>query len=156
MRAALDDSRIPMTELLVAHGADLNAVWGGHYPVILGPCETYAPRALKWLLDHGADLHAAAKYSDPVGMIVCIYSRNAGGKHACLEIVSESGFTLPDTPVMALHRGRLDLLQEHLDRDPSLLTSRAGLELAYVVWANSGPICSRSQATVDWTRFGDG
>ena len=43
MRAALDDSRIPMMELLVAHGADVNAVWGGHYPVILGPCETYAP-----------------------------------------------------------------------------------------------------------------
>jgi hypothetical protein len=68
MRAALDDSRIPMMELLVAHGADVNAAWGGHYPVILGPCETYAPRALKWLLDRGADLHAAAKYSNPVGM----------------------------------------------------------------------------------------
>ena len=43
MRAALDDSRIPMMELLVAHGADVNAVWGGHYPVVLGPCETFAP-----------------------------------------------------------------------------------------------------------------
>ena len=87
MRAALDDSRIPMMELLVAHGADVNAVWGGHYPVILGPCETFAPRALKWLLDHGADLHAAAKYSSPVGMIICIYSRSAKGKNECLEIV---------------------------------------------------------------------
>ncbi len=124
MRAALDDSRIPMMELLVEHGADVNAVWGGHYPVVLGPCETFAPRALKWLLDRGADLHAAAKYSSPVGMIICIYSRNAEGKHGCLEIVEASGFALPDTPVMALHRGRLDLLQEHLDRDPSLLDRR--------------------------------
>lgn len=139
MRAALDDSRIPMMELLVAHGADVNAVWGGHYPVILGPCETYAPRALKWLLDHGADLHAAAKYSDPVGMIVCIYSRNAGGKHACLEIVGESGFTLPDTPVMALHRGRLDLLQEHLDRDPSLLDRRFTFGEAFAVETEDEP-----------------
>ncbi len=28
MRAALDDRKLPMTELLVAHGADVNAVWG--------------------------------------------------------------------------------------------------------------------------------
>ena len=124
MRAALDDSRIPMMELLVAHGADVNAVWGGHYPVVLGPCETFAPRALKWMIDHGADLHAAARYSDPLGMMIRIYSRDAEGKSACLEIVGEAGFALPDTPVMALHRGRLDLLQEHLDRDPSLLDRR--------------------------------
>ncbi|MDX2037771.1 MAG: ankyrin repeat domain-containing protein [Isosphaeraceae bacterium] len=124
MRAALDDSRIPMMELLVAHGADVNAVWGGHYPVVLGPCETFAPRALKWLLDHGADLHAAAKYANPIGMIICIYSRNPRGKRECLEIVGAGGFALPDTPMMALHRGRLDLLREHLDRDPSLLERR--------------------------------
>lgn len=124
MRAALDDSRVPMMELLVANGADVNAVWGGHYPIVLGPCETYAPGALKWLLDHGADLQAAARYSDPVGMIICIYSRNPKSKSACLEIIGESGFALPDTPVMALHRGRLDLLGEHLDREPGLLNRR--------------------------------
>ncbi len=61
MRAALDDTKLPMTELLVAHGADVNALWGGSYPIILAPLEAFAPRTLKWLLDHGADLHAAAK-----------------------------------------------------------------------------------------------
>jgi Ankyrin repeat len=139
MRAALDDSRIPMMELLVAHGADVNAVWGGHYPVILGPCETYAPRALKWLLDRGADLHAAAKYSSPVGMIICIYSRSPRGKSECLEIVEASGFALPDTPVMALHRGRLDLLQEHLDRDPSLLDRRFTFGEVFAVESEGEP-----------------
>jgi hypothetical protein len=29
-----------------------------------------------------------------------------------------------DTPAMAFHRGRIDLLQDHLDRDPSLLEHR--------------------------------
>src|SRR5947208_8024858 len=72
-------------------------------------------------------------------MIGCIYSRNAGGKHACLEIVSESGFTLPDTPVMALHRGRLDLLQEHLDRDPSLLERRFTFGEAFAVETEGEP-----------------
>jgi ankyrin repeat protein len=124
MRAALDDSKLPMTELLVAHGADVNAPWGGTYPVILAPLETFAPRTLQWLLDHGADLHAAAKYCCPIEMLTCIYSRGAKAKNACFEIVGAAGFALADTPMMALHRGRLDLLQEHLDRDPSLLERR--------------------------------
>jgi ankyrin repeat protein len=79
---------------------------------------------LKYLIDHGADLHAAARYCSPLKMLICIYTRRARDKAACLEIVGAAGFALPDTPVMALHRGRLDLLQEHLDRDPSLLVRR--------------------------------
>ena len=123
MRAALDDMKLPMTELLVAHGADVNAVWGGTYPIILAPARGIRARTLQWLLDHGADLHAA-KNCDPIEMLTCIYSRRAKEKNACFEIVGAAGFALPDTPVMALHRGRLDLLQEHLDRDPSLLERR--------------------------------
>jgi hypothetical protein len=113
-----------MAELLVAHGADVNALWGGTYPVIMFPLELFVPRALRWLLDHGADLHAAARYCCPIEMLTCIYMRRPKDKAACLEIVREAGFALPDTPVMALHRSRLDLLQEHLDRDPSLLGRR--------------------------------
>lgn len=33
----------------------------------------------------------------------------------------EHGLEPPDTPVMALHRGRIDLLEQHLARDPALL-----------------------------------
>jgi hypothetical protein len=125
MRSALDDTRLPMAELLVAHGADVNALsCGGTYPIILAPLEAFAPRTLKWLLDRGADLHAAAKYCCPIEMLTCIYMRRAKDKSACLEIVGAAGFALPDTPVMALHRGRLDLLQGHLDRDPSLRERR--------------------------------
>src|SRR5438093_1552702 len=43
MRAALDDERVPMMELLVRFGADVNALWGGHYPIVCAPCETLAP-----------------------------------------------------------------------------------------------------------------
>src|SRR5215468_5966237 len=55
MRAALLGHRIPMMELLVSRGANVNALWNGYFPIICAPCETLAPRALKWLLDHGAD-----------------------------------------------------------------------------------------------------
>ncbi len=122
---AMADPTFRMAELLVAHGADVNALYGGTYPIIMFPLEEFGPQALKWLLDHGADLHAAAaRYCCPIGMLTCIYTRRPKDKSACLEIVGAAGFPLPDTPIMALHRSRLDLLQEHLDRDPSLLERR--------------------------------
>jgi hypothetical protein len=49
-------------------------------------------------------------------------SRNPPAKHRILEMYVEQGFEPPDTPVMALHRGRIDLLDAHLARDPALLT----------------------------------
>ena len=49
-------------------------------------------------------------------------SRKPHAKHRILEMYVEHGFEPPDTPVMALHRGRIDLLDAHLARDPDLLT----------------------------------
>jgi hypothetical protein len=49
-------------------------------------------------------------------------SRRPSAKHRILEMYVEHGFEPPDTPVMALHRGRIDLLEAHLARDPDLLT----------------------------------
>ncbi|MGH7582831.1 MAG: ankyrin repeat domain-containing protein [Gemmatimonadales bacterium] len=49
-------------------------------------------------------------------------SRKPAAKHRILEMYVEHGFEPPDTPVMALHRGRIDLLEAHLARDPGLLT----------------------------------
>jgi ankyrin repeat protein len=125
MRSALDDTRIPMMELLVAHGADVNALWNGSYPILCAPCETLAPRALRWLLDHGADPRVAAReYGSPLSMVICTYARNAKGRNGCLEALAEAGLELQDTPAMALHRGRMDLLDAHRRRDPSLLGRR--------------------------------
>ena len=36
--------------------------------------------------------------------------------------VAAHATTLPDTPPMAVHRGRIDLLEEHLRRDPDLFS----------------------------------
>ena len=49
-------------------------------------------------------------------------SRNPTAKHRILEMYVEHGFEPPDTPPMALHRGRIDLLEKHLGQDPDLLT----------------------------------
>jgi ankyrin repeat protein len=40
---------------------------------------------------------------------------------------AERGYSLPDTPTMALHRGDVDRLTEHLRRDPKLLERRFSL-----------------------------
>jgi ankyrin repeat protein len=57
----------------------------------------------------------------PVDIVLETDSRKPAEKHQILEMYVQHGLELPDTPVMALHRGRIDLLEEHLRRDPQLL-----------------------------------
>jgi len=57
----------------------------------------------------------------PVDVVLETDSRNPERKHAILESYVQHGLVLPDTPPMALHRGRIDLLEDHLRRDPKLL-----------------------------------
>ncbi len=57
----------------------------------------------------------------PVDVVLCSDSRSPTRKHGVLEQYERHGFVFPDTPVMALHRGRVDLLEAHLARDPGLL-----------------------------------
>ena len=56
----------------------------------------------------------------PVDVVLETDSRNPTAKHQILEMYARNGLVLPDTPTMALHRGRLDLLEDHLRRDPGL------------------------------------
>lgn len=57
----------------------------------------------------------------PVDVVLETDARDPEAKHAILEMYVRHGVTLPDTPVMALHRGRIDLLDQHLRGDPRLL-----------------------------------
>ena len=74
-------------------------------------------------------------------------SRNPPAKHRILEMWIEHGFEPPDTPVMALHRGRIDLLEAHLARDPELL--RRTFEITDVF--PLAPACSREPYTAQGT-----
>jgi Ankyrin repeat len=89
---------------------------------VLGPCETLNDAGLAFLVDLGAEL--ADENGDrlaPVALLLQTYSRYPEGKHRCLELVAARDVELPDTPVMALHRGRIDLLEAHLRRDPQMV-----------------------------------
>ena len=84
-----------------------------------GPAETLNATGMALLLELGVTL---TPENAPVAMVLQTYSRNPAGKHRILELFVEHGVSLPDTPVMALHRGRRDLLEEHLRRDPLLFS----------------------------------
>jgi ankyrin repeat protein len=99
---------------------------------VMGPCETLNPDGLAFLLDFGAELtDAHGNRLAPVALLLQTYCRGPKSKHRCLELIAERGVTLPDTPVMALHRGRIDLLEAHLRRDPQLVTRTFSHEEIY-------------------------
>src|SRR5580700_3235402 len=129
MRAALMGVRIPMMELLVAQGADVNAKWNGYYPIIFAPCETVQPESIKWLLEHGTNPNCARegrKYpGTALDFVIETYGRSAR-LGECMDILVEAGgvtkYNVP--PVLDLLRGRLDLLAKHMDADNTLVHRR--------------------------------
>ncbi|MEO6447026.1 MAG: ankyrin repeat domain-containing protein [Gemmatimonadaceae bacterium] len=87
-----------------------------------GPAYTLSVAGTEFLLSIGARLHDdSGRRLAPVSVVLETDSRNPAAKHAILQMYASRGVELPDTPVMALHRGRLDLLEQHLHRDPQLL-----------------------------------
>jgi ankyrin repeat protein len=135
MRAALNGYRIPMMELLVAHGADVNARWHGHFPIIFAPCESLDPAALKWLLDHGANPNCRdhgyenGGHSYPgtaLDYVVASYARSPQRMAASIDILLDAGgatkYAAP--AVLSLLRGRLEGLSKLMDDDPALVSRR--------------------------------
>lgn len=129
MRAALNEDRIAMMDVLVAHGADVNAAWGEDYPIIFGPCECVNPPSLKWLLEHGADPNGSANArgrATPLDYLLGTYARSAERMGACIELLlAAGGRTRYDAPgVLDVIRRPLDRLAAQLDADPRLVHRR--------------------------------
>jgi ankyrin repeat protein len=127
MRAALNSVRVPMMELLVAYGADVNAEWNGDFPIIFAPCEAVNQVSLKWLLEHGANPNCGNQEGRGTALdyVIGTYARSPQ-LTACIDLLLEAGgVTKYDAPgVLDLLRGRLDRLAEQLDTDPALVHKR--------------------------------
>jgi len=87
-----------------------------------GPAYTLSAPGTALLLELGAPVRdQEGRPLAPVAVVLESDSRKPESKHRILEMYVGHGLELPDTPAMALHRGRIDLLEEHLRRDPGLL-----------------------------------
>lgn len=88
-----------------------------------GPAYTLSAEGTALLLSLGARAvdESGARLA-PVAVVLETDGRNPEAKHAILAMYEQHGLVYPDTPTMALHRGRIDLLEAHIARDPLLLT----------------------------------
>jgi len=116
-RAALQ-SRVGTAKLL--HG-----LLGAPLPpdgALGGTAYTLSASGTEFALEVGARVvDEAGNRLAPVDVVLETDSRKPEAKHRILALYEQHGLVYPDTATMALHRGRIDLLEEHLRRDPGLL-----------------------------------
>jgi hypothetical protein len=120
-----------------------------HKWTLAGPAYTLSVEGTAVLFTLGARLFGPEGVVDSNTMehLLGTDSRNPPAKHRILEMYVEHGFEPPDTPVMALHRGRLDLLEAHLTRDPDLLTRTFDIADVFPL----APACAREPYTAQGT-----
>jgi hypothetical protein len=124
-RAVLQ-GRIECARWLHAHGAKLEP------GIIMGSCETLKVEGFKLLLELGAPLvDPQGDRLAPLALVIETYARHPAGKHDILKLFAAQGYQLPDTPMMAFHRGNLARLREFLREEPSLLERRFTLREIY-------------------------
>jgi hypothetical protein len=116
---ALLQGKLECARWLHEHGAKL--VPG----IVMGACETLNPDGLGFLAELGAPFtDDTGNRLAPLALALETYGRNPKGKHAVLEIFARQGYVLPDTAIMAFHRGDVERLKDLLRLDPSLITRR--------------------------------
>lgn len=110
----------------IATARMLHAMLGKPVPpddALGGPAYTLSLEGTALLLELGVRaVDDSGRRLAPVDVVLQTDSRKPSVKHAILALYEQHGMVYPDTPAMALHRGRLDLLEQHLQADPALLT----------------------------------
>ena len=115
---------------------------------LAGPAYTLSVEGTAALLTLGARVAGSDGVdSNTMEHLLGTDSRNPPAKHRILELYVEHGFEPLDTPVMALHRGRIDLLEAHLERDRDLLTRTFDITDVFPL----APACAREPHTAQGT-----
>ena len=97
-----------------------------------GPAYTLSVEGTRYVLSFDPPMYGKnGELLAPFETVVSTDGRNPAAKHAILGMYAEHGVRFPDTAPMALHRGRIDLLEQHLERDPELLYRTFAHEVIY-------------------------
>jgi len=107
---------------------------------LAGAVETLNGVDFAFMVELGAEI--SDEHSDwrpLVALALTTYCRRPDGKHRIFEVMAERGIPLPDTPPMAVHRGRIDMLEAHLRRDSGLLSRTFALAEIYPPELGCGP-----------------
>jgi hypothetical protein len=103
----------------LAHAFERAGLRGRLQEALAGAAYTLSVRDTEFLFRMGARVRQGA--GTPVETVIGSDSRRPADKRRILAIYEDHGYEYPATPVMAFHRGRFDLLEQHLARDPGLL-----------------------------------
>jgi hypothetical protein len=100
--------------------------------IVMGACEALKASGIHLLLELNAPFtDERGDRLAPLALVLETYSRNPKGKHEILEVFAQRGYDLPDTPIMAFHRGNISELEKHLRREPRLIERRFTLREIY-------------------------
>ena len=123
---AILQGRLECARWLLEHGATIAP------SAVMGACETQNAEGFRFLAERDAPLsNESGDRLAPLAMVLETYNRLPKQKHEMLEIFAQRGYELPDTPMLALHRGDVSQLEEHLRRDLGLLERRFTLREIY-------------------------
>jgi ankyrin repeat protein len=107
---------------------------------LAGAVETLDGVDFAFMVEVGAEIpDDRGDWRPLVALALTTYCRRPEGKHRILDLMAERGIPLPDTPSMAVHRGRIDLLEAHLRRDSGLLSRTFSLAEIYPPELGCGP-----------------
>ena len=115
-----------IVDFLLSVGGDMEG--SDRYGLIgASACELQNIESLKFVLNYRNQPIPKRVLSEFFMILMGTYVRNPAGKHACIAELINHGLEVDDTPVMAFHQGRTDLLEQHLKRDAELVHRRFSL-----------------------------
>jgi hypothetical protein len=93
--------------------------------IIMGACETLNVDGFRFLDELNAPFtNIKGDPLAPLAMVLETYARIPEGKHQILDRFVRRGYSFPDTPMVAFHRGDTRRIKQFLRHDPSLVNRR--------------------------------
>jgi len=116
-----------IVDFLVSKGG--NMAGNDRYGLIgSSSCELQNLNSLKFTLSYRSKPVPDYVFYEYFKILLGTYVRNPEGKHACIEELINQGLTVEDTPMMAFHRGRIDLLEKAYKKDPGFIHQQFSLD----------------------------